>query len=52
MNYLQGRKRDTEIENVCVDTFREGEGGTNWEIRIGHIQLLHCSNCTTTLLSV
>ena len=27
---LQGRNRDTDVENGCVDT----EGGMNWEIRI------------------
>ena len=32
--YLQGRNRDTEVENGYVDTGREAECGTNWEIRI------------------
>ena len=27
--YLQGRKRDSDIENRLGDTEREGEGGTN-----------------------
>jgi len=29
--YLQGRNRDTGIENRLMDTAGEGEGGTNWE---------------------
>ena len=29
--YLQGRKRDTDIEKRLVDTVREAEGGINWE---------------------
>ena len=32
--YLQGRKRDTDIENILVDTVEEGEGGTKWESSI------------------
>ena len=28
---MQGRNRDTDMENGYVDTEREGEGGTNWE---------------------
>ena len=28
---MQGRNRDTDTENGCVDTEGEGEGGTNWE---------------------
>ena len=28
---LQGRNRDADVENGCVDTAGEGEGGTNWE---------------------
>ena len=32
--YLQGRNRDTGIEKALVDAAGEGEGGTNWEIRI------------------
>ena len=31
---MQGRNRDTEVENGYVDTGREAEGGTNWEMRI------------------
>ena len=31
---MQGRNRDIDIENGHVDTGGEGEGGTNWEIRI------------------
>ena len=29
--YLQGRNRDTAIEDRLLDTAGEGEGGTNWE---------------------
>ena len=29
--YLQGRNRDTDVENGYVDAAREGEGGMNWE---------------------
>ena len=29
--YLQGRKRDADVENGLVDTGGDGEGGTNWE---------------------
>ena len=32
--FLQGRNRDIGVENGHVDTWGEGEGGTNWEIRI------------------
>ena len=32
--YLQGRNRDTDVENWPVDTLEEGEGEENWEIRI------------------
>ena len=28
---LQGRNRDTNIDNGLVDTVGEGEGGTSWE---------------------
>ena len=31
---MQVRNRDTDVENGHVDTGEEGEGGTNWEIRI------------------
>ena len=31
---MQGRNRDAEVENGYVDTGREAEGGTNWEMRI------------------
>ena len=31
---MQSRSRDTDVENECEDTVGEGEGGTNWEIRI------------------
>ena len=30
--YLQGRSRDTDIENGLVNTVEEGGGGTNCEI--------------------
>ena len=39
--YLQGRNRDTDIENELVDTAGEGEGGSNWE---------HSKNIYTLLL--
>ena len=29
--YLQGRNRETDIENRLVDTAGEGEGGMHWE---------------------
>ena len=29
--YLQGRNRDTDVENGLADTAEEGEDGTNWE---------------------
>ena len=32
--YLQGRNRDVDIETGIMDIEGEGEGGTNWEIRI------------------
>ena len=32
--YLQGRNRDTGIENGLVDTWQEGQGGMNWESSI------------------
>ena len=32
---MQGRNRDADIENRCVDMVEgEEKGGTNWEIRI------------------
>ena len=31
---MQGRNRDTDIENGHVDTAGEGEGGMNWETSI------------------
>ena len=34
LTYLQGRNRDTDLENGLVDTAGEGEGGTNWESSI------------------
>ena len=33
MNYLQGRNRDAEVENGCVDT--EGEGRAGLTGRLG-----------------
>ena len=39
--YLQGRNRNADIENGCVDTGEEGEGGMNWEIRFD-INALPC----------
>ena len=38
---MQGRNRDTDIQNGHVDTAGEGEGGTNWEIRFD-INTLPC----------
>ena len=32
---MQGRKRDTNIQNGRVDTGGEGARGTNWETSIG-----------------
>ena len=29
--YLQGRNRDADIEDRCLDTVKEGEGETNKE---------------------
>ena len=31
MVQMQGRNRDTDLENKLVDPVGEGEGGTNWE---------------------
>ena len=28
---MQGRNRDTDVENEFVETVSEGEDGTNWE---------------------
>ena len=39
---MQGRNRDEDVENRHVDTVGEGEGGTNWEIRID-IHTLPCA---------
>ena len=36
-----GRNRDVAIENGHVDTVGEGEGGTNWEIKVD-INTLPC----------
>ena len=30
--YLQSRNRDADVENGCVDTGGDGEGGVNWEM--------------------
>ena len=38
--YLQGRKRDINIENGLVDTVRGGAGGTNWESNMETYTLL------------
>ena len=32
--YLQARNRDADIDKGRMDIVGEGEGGTNWEIRI------------------
>lgn len=29
-------------QRMDVCTVREGEGGTNWEIRIGHMHITKC----------
>ena len=29
---MQGRNRDADVENGCVDTGGDGEGGVNWEM--------------------
>ena len=34
MNLFSGQDRNIDIENGHVDTGWEGEGGTNWDIRI------------------
>ena len=39
--YLQGRNRDSGIENRLMDTAREGEDETNWEGSI-EIYVLQC----------
>ena len=31
---MQGKNRDTDVENDMWTQRGEGEGGTNWEIRI------------------
>ena len=31
---MQGRNRDTDTENGCVDTEGEGEGGTNGRVAL------------------
>ena len=38
---LQGRNRDTDIENKHVNTSGEGEGGMNWESEV-NIYTLPC----------
>ena len=44
---MQGRNRDTDVENECEDTVGKGAGGTNWEIRID-IYIFPCVKQTTT----
>ena len=39
-SYLQSRNNDTDIENKCMDTKGEREGGRNWEIEIDTYTLL------------
>ena len=35
MNHLQGRNRDTDVQNKCMDTKTvEDGGGMNWEFDI------------------
>ena len=34
---MQGRNRDTDIEDGYMDTEREGEGGTNSRVTVTHI---------------
>ena len=31
---MEGKNRDVDVETGHVDKAEEGEGGTNWEIRI------------------
>ena len=38
---MHGRNRDVDVEKGHVDTVGEGEGGMNWEIRIG-VDMLPC----------
>ena len=33
-SYFQGKNRDIDIENRCVDTGSEGESRMNWKIGI------------------
>ena len=37
---MQGRNRNTDVENGCVDTGGEREGGMNWEIRFDMYTLM------------
>ena len=37
MNHLQGRNRDTDVENKCMDT-KEVEDGVEW---IGNLTYTH-----------
>ena len=37
---MQSRNRDRDVENKCMDTKGEGEGGRNWEIGIDTYTLL------------
>ena len=36
---MQGRSKDTDVENGLVDTAVEGEDGTNWESNIEKIYI-------------
>ena len=38
---MQGRDRDTDIENRRVNVVREEVGGMNWEIRIDIYIYIH-----------
>ena len=46
-NFLQGRNRDSDVENGLVDTAGEGEGGTNWESSIETYTLAHVKQITS-----
>ena len=37
--YLQSRNRESEVDNICMDT--KGEEGVGWSGRLGLTYILH-----------
>ena len=52
MNHLQGRNRDADVENKCMDTKKvEDGGGMNWEFDIYTLTCIKYINNVNKLYS-